>query len=287
MDIYHRIRRTDGLTPVEQRLAATVLSLGDDIGVYSIGEFARVTSTSVASIHRFCRKVGLGGYKDLKIEVARASSRQERTYDDIDFDFPFDEGSDGGAVAERLGRLYEGTVEETRELLDPGELDRIARLLNGARRIDVYAHAQNLYAAEEFEERLMCIGKRVQCPRNYRQQAAAGLSSDPADVAVVISYSGRASFIPGLLHILRVGNVPAVMVGGRGVEQVNPGLVGYLHVSSREDPQVRIAQFSSDIAIRYVLDVLYGTIFALDYAKNVEYLRRTLPLMDNRRFADR
>ena len=68
MDIVYRIRGARDLTPTEQHLANTVLAMGERVQDFTIKELASATSTSIASIHRLCRKLGLEGYKELKVE---------------------------------------------------------------------------------------------------------------------------------------------------------------------------------------------------------------------------
>ena len=71
--------------------------------------------------------------------------------------------------------------------------------------------------------------------------------------------------------------MPAVLIGTPRAEQLNPGLSCYLHVSDQESLQDRITQFASHIAVQYVLDSLYGCMFALDWERGSAFLSRSLP----------
>lgn len=74
MDIKRKITEAQGLTPTEQQLGIAALAIGEDIRGLSIKEFAARTNVSVASVHRFCKKLGLEGFKDLKVELIRLAS---------------------------------------------------------------------------------------------------------------------------------------------------------------------------------------------------------------------
>ena len=71
--------------------------------------------------------------------------------------------------------------------------------------------------------------------------------------------------------------MPAVLIGTPRAEQLNPGLSCYPHVSDQESLQDRITQFASHIAVQYVLDSLYGRMFALDWERGSAFLSRSLP----------
>lgn len=122
MDIKRKISEAQGLTPTEQQLGIAALAMGEDIRGLSIKEFAARANVSVASVHRFCKKLGLEGFKDLKVELIRQAAETGNRRD-VDINFPFDATSTPAQVMERMEGLYQTTLAETQELLDPTQLD--------------------------------------------------------------------------------------------------------------------------------------------------------------------
>lgn len=51
--------------------------MGNRLKDYSIKKFARAAHVSIPSVHRFCKTIGLEGFKELKIEIARAEAFRE------------------------------------------------------------------------------------------------------------------------------------------------------------------------------------------------------------------
>lgn len=284
MRIEKRIKSCPDLTPVENRVGQTVLRLKDAVEGYTVQELARTANASVASVHRFCKKIGVTGFKELKIELARAAAENAPGPDQVNVNFPFTASDTPRSAAARLKALYEVSVADTLDTLDTASLVCAARILRAARTVDIYTHTHNFYAAEWFEERLLGIGRDVRCPATEYAQREIAVGSDASRAAIVISYSGRAQYIPSLLGILRERGVPVIMIGAQEVERLHPGLACYLFFSDREHPRARIAQFSSHIALEYLLDVLYSTLFIMDYDRNMRYLAATKSLLDNRRF---
>lgn len=277
MDIKRRIEDCAGLTPAEQQLAGTVLALGGRLHGLTIKELARAAHVSIPSVHRFCKKLGLEGFKELKVELARSEARRADQKGEVDINFPFAANDTADAVLAQMASVYQTTLADTRDLLDPAALERAAELLDRARGIDIYTQSHNLYPAQMFCDRLLSIGRSASCFESGERQARIALASDCHHVAIAISYSGLGPNLATILPILHERNVPTIFVGTPNGCRLNPGLDAYLHVSDRESLQNRITQFASHIAVQYVLDSLYGCLFARDYANSRAFLERSLP----------
>ena len=65
------------LRPAEQRVAAAVLADPAGVSESSITALARQCETSETTVLRFCRAIGLAGYPDLRLALARAAQEQE------------------------------------------------------------------------------------------------------------------------------------------------------------------------------------------------------------------
>ena len=276
MDIKRKITQGKELTPTEQQLGQMVLAMGEDVRGLSIKEFARQANVSVASIHRFCKKLGLEGFKELKVELMRAASRADSA-PEVDINFPFDATSSAQEISERMARLYETTLSETREILDPAQLDYAAKLVLRADTVDIYTGSHNLYPAGMFRDRLLSAGKSSTCYDNIEAQVRTALASGPDHTAIVISYSGLAPNLKEILPILSSRHVPVIVIGTPYCARIHPGFAAYLTVSDHESMTHRITQFASHIAVQYVLDSLYSSYFAKDYARCSEFLERSFP----------
>lgn len=276
MDIKRKITQGKGLTPTEQQLGQTVLAMGENVRGLSIKEFAHQTNVSVASIHRFCKKLGLEGFKELKVELVRAALRADSAAE-VDINFPFDATSTPAQMMERMEGLYQTTLAETQELLDSAQLDHAAKLIMRAGTVDIYTGSHNLYPAGMFRDRLLSAGKSATCHDSVEAQVRTALASGPDHVAIVISYSGLAPNLKEILPILSSRHVPAIVIGTPYCARIHPGFAAYLTVSDHESMTHRITQFASHIAVQYVLDSLYSSYFAKDYARCSEFLERSFP----------
>ncbi|RXD25448.1 MurR/RpiR family transcriptional regulator, partial [Acinetobacter baumannii] len=55
-----------------------------------------------------------------------------------------------------------------------------------------------------------------------------------------------------------------------------------LYISDRENLRNRISQFSSHIAMQYMLDLLFSCIFKVDYDENIRYIEEIMNTIDDR-----
>lgn len=276
MDIEQRIRRAQNLTPTEEDLARTILVLGEQLNDFTIKEFARWANVSVASIHRFCKKLDIEGFKELKIELTRSIERRRGT-SEVDINFPFDASTPTSDIASRISGLYRSTIEETHALLTDESLERAADLLANAEVVQIYTQSHNLAPATTFSDRLLSIGIPSTCYPDYEAQVRCAAASNERYAAIVISYSGLQDNVIPVLTLLRRNHTPVIYIGSLKGTQRHPGLDIYLPVSDQESFVRRLSQFSSHVAVQYVLDTLFSCVFARSYDQGVKFLQLTFP----------
>ena len=101
-------------------------------------------------------------------------------------------------------------------------------------------------------------------------------------MALLLSYSGKAVFLPDIVEMLHRNQVEMILIGRIGNGVSKEVIKNQLYLSDREDFKNRISHFSSHIAMQYMLDVLFSCIFKRDYRQNVEYIDEILSIVDDR-----
>lgn len=158
----------------------------------------------------------------------------------------------------------------------------MARTLNQADGIDIYTHAHNMNVAENFQDKMLTIGKIVNCPKGFYNQRSTVLASSKNRVAIILSYSGRATFLKPIIQVLYQKKIPVILIGKAGSNLYPQYVTHALSISSMENLRDRISQFSSHIAMQYMLDVIFGCVYNMDREKNIEYLKNSIDFMDDR-----
>ena len=182
-------------------------------------------------------------------------------------------------IANKLMDLYKNTIQDTYKCLDAKRIDEIAKIIDSATYIDMYAVGHNENVAQNFKQKMLTIGKIVNCPSSYYEQSLITLASNPNHVAIILSYSG-AIWSSQLRTQFLKKNIPVILVTKAGIREESAKNVYHLFISDNENLQNRISQFSSHIAMQYIMDVLYGAIYNLNRTKNNHYIRRSMSYHD-------
>lgn len=282
MNLENLMQVTEGLTPVESEVGYYILENKKEVLQMSVIELANNSHISKSVIHRFCKKMGFTGFNELKVAIAKELSQDCHNTDLIDVNYPFEKRDGPQLIAKKLAKLYETVINDTYNYIDFIQIQQVARMLNRADIIDVYTHAHNMNVAENFQDKMLTIGKIVNCPKGFYNQRATVLASSNNRVALVLSYSGRATFVKPIIQALYKKKIPVILIGKAG-SNLYPQYVKYaLSISSKENLRDRISQFSSHIAMQYMLDVIFGCIYNIDREKNINYIKTSIDFMDDR-----
>lgn len=283
MTIENMIKCCDNLTPTENQLAQYILQNKHQIHKLSIQDLAEETFVSKSAIHRFCKKIGLDGFNELKVKLAQDNAGEFKIENQIDVNFPFNYQDSEVVIAQKLLTLYETSIRDTYNSIDKEELNKSVELLHNAEIIDIYAHAHNINVAENFQDKMRGIGRIVNCPKSFYEQRCVAAASKPNHVALILSYSGKATFLPDIVQILHRKEVKMVLVGKVGSDIEQNYIKNYLYISDKENLRNRISQFSSHISMQYMLDIIFSCIFRIDYKKNVNYIDEVIGFVDDRK----
>ncbi|MBB5780669.1 MurR/RpiR family transcriptional regulator [Nonomuraea jabiensis] len=169
--------RLSGLHDAEARVAQVVLDQGAGLVHLSVSDVARLAGTSASTVVRACRRLGFGGYQELKIASAREAPRAPEPEDDRD---PL--AATVRAAQEALGGLA--------ATLSRDDLSAAAEALSGAARVLFAATGLSGAVAADAAYRLRALGLPVDLPPDpLTAHLAAELLPEPS-VCLAISHSG-------------------------------------------------------------------------------------------------
>ena len=188
MTLKNMIELADGLTPIETEIGYYILKNQEDILDMSVIELAEKTFVSKSAIHRFCKKIGLKGFNELKVILAKDISEMKSDIEMIDVNYPFERKDGPQMIAKKLSKLYETAIYDTYDYMDFIELHKVAQLLHKAEVIDIYTHSHNMNVAENFQDKMLTAGKSsVECPHGFYKQRLTALASNPKPAAIILS----------------------------------------------------------------------------------------------------
>lgn len=282
MKLEKRIELCDSMTPLESEIASYILNNKDAITKLKIQELADILFISKSAIHRFVKKIGFNGFNDLKVSIAKENADLLENSSYINVNYPFQAKDNPRQIAFKLLELYEKAIKDTFEYVDLDQIKAVSKLIDSADVIDVYTHAHNSNIAENFQDKMLTIGKSVNCPSSFYNQRLTVLASDQKHVAIILSYSGKATFILPIVKKLYEKGVKVIQIGKAGSNYYSQYVTYHLSISDSENNRDRMSQFSSHIAMQYIMDVLYGCIYNEKRKKNTKYIYDSIDYMDDR-----
>ncbi|MBS6259150.1 MurR/RpiR family transcriptional regulator [Holdemanella biformis] len=282
MKLEKRIELCDSMTPLESEIASYILNNKDAVTKLKIQELADILFISKSAIHRFVKKIGFNGFNDLKVSIAKENADLLENNSYINVNYPFQAKDNPRQIAFKLLELYEKAIKDTFEYVDLDQIKAVSQLIDSADVIDVYTHAHNSNIAENFQDKMLSIGRSVNCPSSFYNQRLTVLASDQKHVAIILSYSGKATFILPIVKKLYEKGVKVIQIGKAGSNYYSQYVTYHLSISDSENNRDRMSQFSSHIAMQYIMDVLYGCIYNVRRKKNTKYIYDSIDYMDDR-----
>lgn len=282
MKLEKRIELCDSMTPLESEIASYILNNKNVVTKLKIQELADILFISKSAIHRFVKKIGFNGFNDLKVSIAKENADLLENNSYINVNYPFQAKDNPRQIAFKLLELYEKAIKDTFEYVDLDQIKAVSQLIDSADVIDVYTHAHNSNIAENFQDKMLTIGRSVNCPSSFYNQRLTVLASDQKHIAIILSYSGKATFILSIVKKLYEKGVKVIQIGKAGSNYYSQYVTYHLSISDSENNRDRMSQFSSHIAMQYIMDVLYGCIYNVRRKKNTKYIYDSIDYMDDR-----
>lgn len=270
MSVIEALKSKEGFTSTERGVADYILHNAEIIARMSIAELSKATFTSNASIVRLCRKVGLNGYRDLRIALATELERRRGALSDIDVNNPFSDKESTATIMRSIAKLTAEATEACYGTISPETIDAIARAALNAQSVLLYGVGDSCVSSEMFAELVSKLG--IHCINAYHNGDTLphAYMAREGDVALFISYSGI--ILPNLqidLSALRNRGCKTAVITAR--EEHDPLVRDFDYkviFPSREALYGKIATFYSQTCIRYVLNCIYGRMYTLDFETN-------------------
>ena len=118
------------LNPTERLIGESVLGDPEKVLSSSVAELGKSCGASAGAIVNFCQKLGLKGFSDFRIALARDLAQAG---------LPAGKDQSGGSPLERVFLEHAQSLKETLQVNTQETFDEVAHALEKARRIEFYA----------------------------------------------------------------------------------------------------------------------------------------------------
>lgn len=200
MSVIDKLRQKNDFTGVECEIADYILAHANEVTTMNIGALAQAAYTSNATIIRLCHKIGVGGYRDFRIELARELEKRLLERRTIDVDTPVLPNQETAEIMSSIAALSKQVVDTCYASVSTTDVRRIALAIRRAHHVYLYARGDSNLSTRLFANQLMKLG--IFCID------AMGLSEGPANANT--AQRGDLGRFPSLTDFLPWHRAPKV-----------------------------------------------------------------------------
>ena len=186
------------MSAVESRIADVIMSEPDQLPRMSIAQFAAAAHVSEGSIINFSNKLGVQGFRALKIELARETDTRAA----LSFGSVTARDTPWTALRKVMGNAVEAFQKTCQSILE-ADLKAVAEALMSAKRIDIYGAGDSGLMAQDAYLHFMRAGFPAYAVTDYLTIGISASQLDERCVAVAISHTGQTTEIVDAMRIAR------------------------------------------------------------------------------------
>ena len=259
----------DTFFEAEKKIADYMMENKAAVVDMTVGELARASGTSDATVSRFCRRCGFKGFHNLKLTLAREVLEDEQKDQSVSNDI------DRGDIRQSLQNILANKVEELTEtvnMMDADNLEQILSRLENARMVQLAAVGNTIPVAMDGAFKLNQLGIPAVAGEIWETQAAYTFNLGPEDVVLIISNSGSSRRLQSLAQGARE-NRSTVIVITNNPDSPLARISDYRIVTATREKLLTEEFWFSRVTATAVMEILY--LLLLNSKKDaVEHIRR-------------
>ena len=182
------------LTELEQEIARYFLQVDTIVDDLSSQQVTQKLHVSQAALTRFAKKCGFTGYREFVFQYQHQANKQDT------------HSHKHSPLTKRVLRSYSNLREQTQDLIDEVQLERVAQLIDQAERVYFFGTGSSGLIAREMKLRFMRLG--VVCEALTDQDGFAWTTSIMDENCLVLGFSlsgTTQSVLDSLLDAMEMG----------------------------------------------------------------------------------
>lgn len=253
----------------EKRVADYILENGDKIIYMSVTEFAENCEVGETTIIRFCRKIGLKGYQEFKLLLAREMvNPEENLHENVKNEDEIDD------IINKIANSNIQVIKDTSNLLSKEHVQKAVEVIINANKVDIYGVGASAFTAGDAKYKFMRLGINCEAFSDAHMQAMSAVNLTENSVAIGISFSGSTKDTVDSLELAKKSGAFTIAITNYIKSPITKVADLVLLTSAKETP-LRSGALTSKIAQLHILDILYTALAIKKDKKAYEALNKT------------
>ena len=230
----------------EKRIADCVLEDTAGVAAMTSAELARCSSTSEATVTRFCKKLGFENYRAFQLALAR--DVMERQPLEISNEVQLDN------IPQSLQNILSNKIDEMSATINGINPEK----LQNVQLVQIAAVGNTIPVAMDAAFKFNQLGMRCITSEISEKNSAFALTLTPQDVLLLISNSGKSRRLNQMAQTARDNGVPVVLIT---CDRSSPlaQLADHLLISTNREQLITTTDFAlSRISAIVIIEVLYN-----------------------------
>lgn len=235
----------------EKKVADWILKHRAEAIKLSIVELSAKTGASEATIARFARKLGYGGYQEMKIAFAQDESREYKpTHETVK------KADTCSKIFDKVIGDVEETLMHTRAVLSDKKLEAAAEAIHNARKLLVFGLGASASVATDAAHKFLREGIDCTVSSDNHMQVILASHLSEKDVVLAISHSGASKDIIEAMEVAKSCGATTVSITNYGKSPISRVSDIELNTAADETKFTMLA-LSSRIAQLCIIDAIY------------------------------
>lgn len=253
----------------EKKVAAFILQNSKDVTIMTIHELAEKSNTSSSAVIRFCKKIGVGKFPNLKVQLSALENNNTLTgFFDIE---PLENIQ---SIIDKTVSNTSQIIKDTSNILNEEYLKKAIMLIQQADAVYFYGIGASLLIAEDAAQKWARLGVETHVISD-RHVLVMKLACVKNAVFFGISYSGETEDVVKMMKMAKKYKLKTISLTKIGDTKISRLADVSLYTARAPEAQLRSAATSSRVGQLFIIDVLFFAYTTCQYDKTIEYLQKT------------
>lgn len=182
----------------ERVLCDYILASPTEVMQLPVQSLAQRCQISAATVVRFCRRLDLDGYSDLKLHLSAAvQETQGQEYGEIK------PGESASEISGKLQLHFENALKVTTKKLDDQVIETVVTALHEAHQVQLFGLVSSSLVVQDMYQKLSRLGLSAVVNNDIHLAATTLASGSTEDLLLVVSTSGNTKEVVTLLKFAK------------------------------------------------------------------------------------
>jgi len=256
----------------EKRIATYILKNPERVLDLNITELAKSCGGSAAGVVRLCKRLSVGGYRELQLRITSDIYSKKQAADET---FHLVQGLSAKEIIRSVIHNNRKAMDEILSMIDEDAMKKAADVIMKAGRIEIFGVGASGMVALDLYQKLQRLGINSSYNFDSHLQITASCGLTAKDAAVAISYSGETAEVLKATQEAKKSKALVISLTRFGQTPISELVDIKLFIPSTE-PLVREGAMASRIAQLTVVDILFSIIVSRNTKSAFSHLERTL-----------